>query len=160
MARWTLDHQLLEKIEREVACLRPTRLTVAALDWERGPDHEKPWAPEAMLPLSRISAFEQLSDEQKLRYNQYYALQLAEEFAWVERRLIIVALTRLLGEPLPRAALRDLLDSFVADERHHDASFTRLLTAARPDLYRLGPCHFFFRRCQRKVNGSTKPILC
>ena len=144
MARRTLDHRLLEKIEREAARSRPTRLTVAALDWERGPDRNKPWAPEGMSPLSKTAAFEHLSDAQKLRYNQYYALQLAEEFVWVERRLIIAALARLLGGPVPGAALRDLLNSFVADERHHDASFTRLLMTARPDLYRRGAWHFFF----------------
>lgn len=135
MSRRKLTPELTAAIEREAARLVPARLGAGALAGRR-PAADKPWAPDSLLPLWGTAAYARLTQAQRLRYNHYYALQLTEEFRWVEARLIIAPLLGLVARPLPSAPLRDLLASFLADERAHVAAFSRLLVTARPDLYR------------------------
>lgn len=129
------DASLAQKIEREVSLLRPTRLTPELVAWGDGPDPAKFWIPEDLVPLWDTPEYAALTPEQKLRYNQYCALHKSESFIWLERYLIIVPLTRLLGDAACSPALRTLIESFIADERAHNASLRRLLVLARPDFY-------------------------
>lgn len=129
-----LEPDLADRIARELSLLRPTRLTIDSVAWGSGPDVNKMWIPDETVPLWGTPEYAAFSGEQKRRYNHYYALQKAESFVWTERHLIIVPLERLLKGAVP-PALRALIESFVADERHHVAAISRLLRLARPDLY-------------------------
>jgi hypothetical protein len=138
-----ISSELRRRIEREASDLKPTRLTLDTVSWGDGPDAGKLWIPDDLTPLRNMPAYEDLTEEQRLRYNQYYALEMTEQFIWLERYCIIPPLQRLLREAIPTPSLRTLLESFVADERHHNASLYRLLQLARPDLYEKSPFYFF-----------------
>lgn len=129
-----VNASLAQKIDREIPLLRPTRLAPELVAWGDGPDRGKFWVPQELVPLWGTAEYDALTDAQRLRYNQYYALQKTEYFIWLERYLVVAPLTKLLPQASP--ALRTLLDSFVADEVGHNASLQRLLELARPDLYR------------------------
>ncbi len=129
------DSDLWQRIEREAAALKPSRLAPDQVAWGGGPDIAKQWIPEDLTLLSRMEIYGDLTDEQKLRYNQYYALKLAEEFIWLETYAIIPPLEGLLKGDVPTPALRTLLKSFVVDEENHKAAVWQLLRQARHDLY-------------------------
>lgn len=138
------DAALAQKIEREVTLLRPTRLTPGSVRWGGGPDHASLWIPEDLVPLWDTAEYAALAADQRRRYNQYYALQKTEQFVWFERFLLLEPLEALLksGDSIS-PALRTLLESFVADERQHNASLVHLLRLSRPDLYARGDFFFF-----------------
>jgi len=143
VAAQEISSELRGRIEREASDLKPTRLTPDAVSWGAGPDPGKVWISEDLTPLGNMPAYEDLTEEQRLRYNQYYAMEMAEQFIWLERYCIIAPLQRLLRGEMPTPSLRTLLESFVADERHHNASLYRLLQLARPDIYEKSPFYFF-----------------
>ena len=124
-----------ERVEQTAARLKPTRLSPELVPWGDGPDPDRFWVPECLVPLWGTPAYGDLTDEQRLRYNQYFALELAERFIWLEERFIIAGYAALLRGPVPSPALRILFESFIADEQGHTASFRRLLKLARPDMY-------------------------
>ncbi|HLF58642.1 MAG TPA: diiron oxygenase [Alphaproteobacteria bacterium] len=131
-----LDPSLAKRIEREVSLLRPTRLTPDQVTWGAGPSPDKFWVPENMVPLWGSPEYESLSDAQRLRYNQYYALQKSEYFIWLERYLVMAPLAKILAGGVPHGSLVKLLESFIADEEGHNASLQHLIVTARPDLYK------------------------
>ena len=144
MADQALDAGFRQRIEEAAARLRPTRLSPELVPWGDGPDPDRFWVPENLVPLLGTQAYEELTDEQRLRYNQYYALELAEQFIWLEERFTIAGYAALLRGPVPSPALRTLIESLIADEEEHSASFGRLLKLARPDIYDNGvPLRFF-----------------
>src|SRR4029079_1037773 len=86
----------------------------------------------------------QLSIEQRLRYNHYYGLLLAEQFIWTEDTLLIRPARRMLQSKIASASLRALLNSFLADEIAHNEAFWQLLERAAPSLYPVRRQRFFF----------------
>jgi len=114
-----------EDWSRERALLRPAKLTPALVDAASGPDVSRPWVPEILLPLYGSRSLEELSEAQRLRYNQAYARQLVEEFIWLEQYLILAPLQRLLSGRLD-SDVSSVLTSFASDEKNHIASFSRL----------------------------------
>lgn len=143
MALDQLDSDLARRVEREHSLLRPTRLTIEAMDWGRGPDPGKFWIPEDMVPLWDSPEYAGLTAAQRRRYNQYCALHKAESFIWLEHEFVIAPLTRILAGTVPDSAFRALIESFVADERAHSAAIGRLLELARPDIYKSKTYYFF-----------------
>ncbi len=137
------ESELRRKIDQAASGLKPTRLTPENVSWGTGPDHGKLWIPENLAPLAGTPAYARLTDEQRLRYNQYYALQMAEQFAWLERYMIIGPLRGLLRGALPTPSMRAIIDSFITDEHGHTASLLKLARMARPDLYGSREFRFF-----------------
>jgi hypothetical protein len=116
-----------EDWSRERSLLRPSKLTGALVDAAASsPDVSRPWVPESLLPLYGTRSFASLSDAQRLRYNQSYARQLAEEFIWLEQYLILAPVKRLLKASGLDPDVSLVLSSFVSDERNHIAGFSRL----------------------------------
>ena len=115
-----------EDWSRERSLLRPAKLTSALVEAAPAPDLSRPWVPESLLPLYGTRSLAALSDAQRLRYNQAYGRQLLEEFIWLERYLILAPVARLAqGRGLdPDISL--VLRSFMSDESHHIASFSKL----------------------------------
>lgn len=138
-----VEPALVQKIERAAAGLQPPRLCLDNVPWEQGPDPERLWIPESLAPLAGTAAYQRLTDDQRRRYNHYYALQMAEEFIWLERYMIIGPLCGLLRGAMPAPSMRTIIESFITDERSHTACLGRLVRAARPDLYRTRTFCFF-----------------
>jgi hypothetical protein len=89
-------------------------------------DPERPWVPERLLPLFGGARHAELTAAQRLRYNHAYARQLVDEFIWTERMMIVRPLERVLNTVEPGPDQAAVLNSFIADERHHIESFCRL----------------------------------
>ena len=138
-----LDANTRRRIEREAAALKPSRLAPDRVPWDRGPDARKLWVPEDLTPLSGSALYGNLTEEQRLRYNQYFALELSEEFIWLETYALVPHVKRLLKGKVPTPAFRVLLESFVVDEENHSAAVWKLLRMARPDLYPKNDFFFF-----------------
>lgn len=137
------EPDLVQKIERAATGLQPPRLCLDNVPWGNGPDPGKFWIPESLAPLAGTGAYEDLTDAQRLRYNHYYALQMAEEFMWLERFMVIGPLRGLLRGTMPAPSMRTIIESFITDEQSHTACLDRLVRAARPDLYRARAFRFF-----------------
>ena len=127
MTEATLDSNTLQRIEREVAALKPSVLAPDRVDWSNGPDAGKLWVPEELTPLPQSPLYDQMTAEQRLTYNHYFALELAEEFIWLETNALVPQVTMLLKGAVPSPAFRTLLESFVIDEANHGASVWMLL---------------------------------
>jgi hypothetical protein len=126
---------VLEKAEREAVRIEPARLTPAALASADDPRPDLDWVPPSIVPLFGTPAYAALSDDQRRRYNHYYALQLSEEFLWLERNAIVPPLEALARRSDLTPAVRAIIEAFVRDERSHSAALESLLQRARPDLY-------------------------
>ncbi len=134
---------LLNRIDIEVARLKDTRLKPAVIADGEHPDPAIPWIPETLVPLWGTAGYKQLSDEQRLRYNHYYALQMLEQFIWIENALALGPLRMLLAGTRKPGLVR-IIQSFIADEVDHSAALWELANRARPDLY-CGQHHLLFQ---------------
>ncbi len=134
---------LLNRIDVEVARLKAPRLNPAAIADGEYPDPALPWIPETLVPLWGTPSYAGLSDDQRLRYNHYYALQMVEQFIWIENVLALRPLRMLLADTREPGIMR-IIQSFVADEVDHSAALWKLASRARPELYRR-PQHILFR---------------
>lgn len=137
------ESELWRRVEREAQSLRPSRLSPGLVYWGRGPDQGRYWIPEDLTPLAGTDVYATLSEDQKRRYNQYYALEMSEQFIWLETYAIIAPLKGLLKGDMPTPSLRALLRSFVVDEVNHSTVVWRLLRLARRDLYPSNQFRFF-----------------
>jgi hypothetical protein len=115
-----------EDWSRERTLLRPAKLTPALVEAAPALDLSRPWVPESLLPLFGTRSLAALSGSQRLRYNQAYAKQLLEEFIWLERYLILAPVVRVSQRPGLDPDVASVLRSFISDERHHVASFSKL----------------------------------
>ncbi|MCI0749830.1 MAG: diiron oxygenase [Nevskiales bacterium] len=122
-------------MNRIAASIKPTRLTPEALADTPGPDPTRPWIPQELVPLHGSASDTTLTPAQRLRYNHYYALFVAEQFIWFERQLVLRPLEILLRGRVQPLELRPLLESFVHDEIAHNAALWALLRRAAPALY-------------------------
>jgi hypothetical protein len=116
---------------------------VDALDWDGGVDPALSWFPEGSTPLYFTDAWSLLGEEERLQYNQWYALSINEQFIFLETELLNRAMYALLrGRALP-AALRPLLEGFVEEEDKHTEMFRRLARMSWPEVYERSDYHFF-----------------
>ena len=129
------DDSFTQQLQRCVQRIKPARLTVDAVDDLARPDPRQRWIPETLSPLHQSAAIGALNDQQRLRYNQLYALHMAEQFIWLERELVIKPLIRLLRQTSLAGEIRTVISSFLNDEHHHNNALWRLLQRADPALY-------------------------
>ncbi len=114
---------------------KPARCAPAILSDGAKPDPQKLWIPEHLAPLYGTPSYDLLDAAQRLRYNHYCALHMAEQFIWIEASFIIAPILRLIEHDGVSERYRPILQSLVADEKCHHAVFWQLLAMARPDLY-------------------------
>ena len=108
-------------------------------------DAERPWVPENYTQLYFTPLYRSLSDTQRLRYNQLFALRINEYIMMLESDLIDALLPPLLQSPALRndAALAQAVRTMVEEEHQHCAGFAALNRLCRPDLYPAGQDRYF-----------------
>jgi P-aminobenzoate N-oxygenase AurF len=106
----------------------------------------KPFVPERFTPLAHAPIYRELSDGQRLRYNQLYALYFNEQIIFFERALARNVLEPLLETPLP-STLLEALRHFLEDEQRHTEMFRELNARYAPHFYAGGD--FYFIRASR-----------
>ena len=97
--------------------------------------------PAELTPLFHAPVYRELTEAQRLRYNQLHALYFNEQIQYFETALGRPILTALLREPWPdrlAAGLRQFHD----EELQHTEMFRRLNRLAAPHLYQDGDLRF------------------
>jgi hypothetical protein len=97
--------------------------------------------PAELTPLFHTSVYRELTEPQRLRYNQLHALYFNEQIQYFETALGRPILAALLREPWPdrlAAGLRQFHD----EELQHTEMFRRLNRLAAPHLYQDGDLRF------------------
>ncbi len=92
------------------------------------------WAPIAMAPLYYLKSFAKLSKKQQLRYNQLFALGVAEQFIWFEGSLIAKILPKVMKQT-QSTEMKQAIKYFIEDEEKHTEMFWRLLQSQAPEIY-------------------------
>jgi hypothetical protein len=108
------------------------------LSWDEPIDPTKWFICPTLTPLYYTAAWHELTDAQRLRYNQLAALCSNELIGLFERTLQPI-FQNLMDAPFLPAALRALLPGFVADETRHAIVWHEMNRQAEPLWYAAGP---------------------
>ncbi|HEY2293569.1 MAG TPA: diiron oxygenase [Thermoanaerobaculia bacterium] len=103
-------------------------------------DPGRPFIPAELTPLFHTPCYGDLTEGQRLRYNQLHALYFNEQIACFET-LGQPILSALLREPWPER-LAEGLRQFQEEERQHSEMFRRLNRLCAPHLYAGVELHF------------------
>lgn len=100
--------------------------------------------PEEFTHLYHTSCYAQLSDSQRLQYNQLYGLRINEQFIQFEELFIKGLMPRLKRNNALREhpALMAAISAILRDEERHSRMFAQYNRSLRPDLYKLTPAPF------------------
>lgn len=125
-----------------VAAIRadPARRTRLLADVR--PDRSRPFLPEDQTQLYHTPAYAQLSQAQRLRYNQLFGLRVNEYIMLLERDFVepvLAALRGRLGESGDRA-LVEAIDVMREEEALHYQAFAHLNRSCEPAAYRHSDC--------------------
>jgi hypothetical protein len=104
-------------------------------------DFGRPFIPEPFTPLYHTRAYADLTDDERRRYNQLYALYFNEQIIFFETSLSESVLLPLAASGV-RAPLAAALCEFVEEERRHTRMFRALNATCAPALYARGDFHF------------------
>jgi P-aminobenzoate N-oxygenase AurF len=104
-------------------------------------DFDRPFIPEELTPLARVSAYAELEPRHRLRYNQLQAMYFNEQIMFFETIVGDAFVRALLQERLPRE-LGERLRKLRDDEAQHTAMFRRLNRDCAPQLYAGSDFHF------------------
>jgi hypothetical protein len=113
------------------------KFSLADLDWSKGFDFTRRWAPPSIISLEYLESFQALPAEVKIRYNQLHALAICEIFSLFEGDYLGAILKVLRKDPPENVdpafdlAIRNFLD----EEEKHSEMFWRILQQAAPELY-------------------------
>lgn len=97
--------------------------------------------PERLTPLVATPSWSKLSPEEQLCYNQLHGLYFHEQIIYFEQEMIVPLLGALRPHVVDRS-LQGAIDTFIAEENTHSASFHALLRSLRPDWYGADWRHF------------------
>lgn len=114
------------------------------IDWSRGVDFTKRFFPDHLTPLFHTPVHGELSEEERLYYNQIYGCLVNEYFIFLEDRFLLQFLygfKRLKTNPLS-PALQEALTGFIEEEEKHTEMFRKLARMTAPERYAKGDFHF------------------
>jgi len=104
-------------------------------------DYGRKFIPENLTPLFYAPVYRQLTQEQRLRYNQLHALYFNEQIILFETAIGRGMLETLQHQPWPDG-FGERLRQFWDDERRHSEMFRQLNRRCAPELYANGQFHF------------------
>jgi hypothetical protein len=139
----------LERIEAIAA--DPARRT--AIVPPSPPELSLPFIPEAQTQLYYTPGYRELTREQRIRYNQLYALRVNEYIMMLERDFVDPVLKALRRRALRRGtpALRDALEGMLAEEERHYDAFVALNRRCAPRDYERVEAQFMRLRPHERV---------
>ncbi len=97
--------------------------------------------PERLMPLYHTPVYAQLSDVQRLRYNQLHASYFNEQTIFFESAMAQHILRCFVSRKLPDG-LANGLRTFITEEAEHSAMFRELNRRCLPEVYAKGDFHF------------------
>jgi hypothetical protein len=124
---------------------------------ERSVDHGKRFIPEEFTPLYYTRSYRELTEEQRLRYNQLQALYFNEQIIFFEQAIGRKVLEALLCHSWSRRLERGMQE-FSEEEREHTEMFRRLNQRCAPQFYAASDFYFIEppRAWMRILNGATR----
>jgi hypothetical protein len=108
--------------------------------------------PPELTPLYHTALYADLSEGERLSYNQLHGLYFHEQIIFFEQSIIRPALTA-VRHASRDTTLRLNIDQFIAEENRHSAAFHELLVLAAPEMYRNSSSYFI------RNNAVAKAIL-
>ena len=115
-------------------------------------DLSRRFLPEHLTPLFYTPIYEELSETQKLRYNQLHASYILEQTIFFESSMARHILTQLARTSLPEGWSNGLR-TFVEEENRHSQMFRELNRRCLPGHY--GESDFYFIR----IGSATASLL-
>jgi hypothetical protein len=124
--------------QRESAACSLTNAEFSAVDLNR------PFIPEPYTQLYHTEAYGELSNGQRLRYNQLYGLRTNEQFMLFESGFTNRVMSRLLKylDSDDAGTLRQCLNILLEEERRHYTMFYALNKLCMPEIYTRRRYHF------------------
>jgi hypothetical protein len=116
-------------------------------------DYRKPFIPDRFTPLSYTQSYQELTEEQKLRYNQLHGLYFNEQIMFFEATMGQTVLEALQREPWP-FVLSERLRQLREEERQHTEMFRQLNRLGAPHIY--ARCDFHFVQVPKLWKGVSK----
>ena len=107
-------------------------------------DLARPFIHEHNTQLYHTDVYAELSDAQRLRYNQLYGMRTNEQFMLFESGFTIRVMSNLLKycDSDDAVALRQCLGILLEEEERHYAMFYALNKLSMPEIYNRRPYHF------------------
>ena len=97
--------------------------------------------PPELTPLYQTAIYKELSETERISYNQLHALYFHEQIIFFEQSIICPALTA-IRDTCGDAGLRDSIEQFIAEENRHSARFREVLQQTAPEMYKDSPRYF------------------
>jgi hypothetical protein len=133
-----------------------TTATPTQVSTERPPiDFSRRFIPEFITPLAYTSIYREMSDTQRLRYNQLYASNFHEQFMSLEKVLIEHLLQPLTHRFRDEKLAEHLID-FRNEEIKHTAMFHDLHVRCEPRLY--AEHDFYFLRMPKSLRWALHQV--
>lgn len=104
-------------------------------------DFSRRFIPDRLTPLYHTPVYAQLSDAQRLRYNQLHASYFNEQTIFFESAMAQHILHCFISRSVPDG-LVDGLRTFIAEEVEHSKMFRELNRQCLPEIYTKGDFHF------------------
>jgi hypothetical protein len=104
-------------------------------------DFSKRFLPESLTPLFYAPIYRELSEAQRLRYNQLHACYILEQTIFFESAMAQHILARAAKQPLPEGWAEGLR-LFIAEEKRHSQMFRELNRKCLPQHYAKGDFYF------------------
>lgn len=98
-------------------------------------DYSKRFIPEHFTPLFYTPIYADLSEAVRVRYNQLHALNINEQFMFLEDALAVNVIGALLRHPLIAPPLASELRDFIEEEARHTELFRQTNRLCAPHLY-------------------------
>ena len=130
-----MEEILIEKLNRLNSQAVKRFYDIEELDWTRPVDFSINWTPESMVALKYLPSYKLLSEEQKRKYNQYYAISICEQFVWLEQHLLSEVLVDAMKKTDLPKELREGVEHFYEEEEKHSEMFWRVAQKAMPSWY-------------------------
>jgi hypothetical protein len=124
-----------------------------SIPWDKGVDFSRYFFPEHLTPLFHCPVYEQLTEPQRLTYNQLYGQATNEQFIFLEERFLVQFLGNLMKKKrheMP-ADLVEALDNFVVEEIKHTEMFRKLARLSNAERY--NDSDYYFLRLGRAEGG-------
>jgi hypothetical protein len=99
--------------------------------------------PPELTPLYHTAVHAELSEPERISYNQLHGLYFHEQIIFFEQSIIRPALTAIKATCLD-PVLRSNINQFITEENRHSAGFYELLRQTTPEMYR-NTSNFFIR---------------
>jgi len=131
-----MEQQFLDKLQNLNSKSVTHFYDIDELDWTRPINRNIKWVPEEMNYISYLPSYKLLTDAQKLRYNQLYAMSVCEQFVWLENNLLAGILTDGMQKKELPDELKKGMSIFFTEEEKHSEMFWRTLEKCEPTWYK------------------------